>query len=210
MNQVFENSSSDRSFSEVRLLLREHSHRINNELASAIGIISTAAARSPNEQARAALAVVKNQLESYAQVHHALQMPEHSTTIDAGAYLRRLCRAITRSKLDANGIKCQLVEQSCHLDSERCWRLGLIVYELIMNAARHAFHCGGGTIRVELLRLGAFVECRVLDDGISEPSAAPGHGLKIIEALAKSLGGTFDQQFGSQGATSVLIIPARC
>ena len=33
---------------EARLLLREFSHRINNEFASAIGVISIAAARSAN------------------------------------------------------------------------------------------------------------------------------------------------------------------
>jgi len=37
MMQLIEIPSSKRSSSEARLLLREYSHRINNEFASAIG-----------------------------------------------------------------------------------------------------------------------------------------------------------------------------
>ena len=84
-------------------------------------------------------------------MHHALQMPEHSSRIDAALYLRQLCRAICGSKLDAKGIKLLLVERPFQMDSERCWRLGLIVSELITNSTRHAFRDNGGLIRVELL-----------------------------------------------------------
>src|ERR1700681_322520 len=205
MTQTIEPSLSDRLISDAQLLLREYSHRINNEFASAIGVISIAAARSPNDQAKAALSAVRDQLQNYAEVHHALQMPEHSTSIDAGAYLRRLCQAISRSKLDVRSIELLLVERSFQMESERCWRLGLIVSELITNAVRHAFHNGGGAIRVELLPSASFVECRVSDNGPGAANVNHGHGLKIICALAESLGGRIDQQFGPRGATSVLI-----
>ena len=192
---------------EARLLLREFSHRINNEFASAIGALSIAA-RSANDEAKAALAAVQDQLQMYARVHHALQMPEHTSRIDAAAYLRQLCWAISRSKLERKGIELRFVERTFRMNSERCWRLGLIVSELITNAERHAFRNGGGSIRVELLPSLSFVECRVTDNGTAEANARPGHGLKIVEALAKSLGGTIDQRFGPQGATAVLIFPA--
>jgi two-component sensor histidine kinase len=88
MMQLIEIPSSKRSSSEARLLLREHSHRINNEFASAIGAISVAAAHSANNEAKAVLTAVQDQLQNYAQVHHALQLPEHSGCIDAAAYER--------------------------------------------------------------------------------------------------------------------------
>jgi two-component sensor histidine kinase len=207
MTQTIEHSISGRSLSDAQLLLREYSHRINNEFASAIGVISIAAARSPNDQAKAALSAVRDQLQNFAQVHHALQMPAHSTSIDAGAYLRRICQAISRSKLDARGIELLLMERPFQMDSERCWRLGLIVSELITNAVRHAFHSGGGAISIELLPSASFVECRVADNGSGVANVNHGHGLKIIGALAESLGGSIDQQFGPRGATSVLIFP---
>src|SRR5712672_3152487 len=105
MIQLLETTSSEPSSFEARLLLREFSHRINNELASAIGMISIAAARSANDEAKVALAAVQDQLQNYVLVHHALQMPEHTSCIDASAYLRQLCLAISRSKLERRGIE---------------------------------------------------------------------------------------------------------
>ena len=192
---------------EARLLLREFSHRINNEFASAIGVISIAA-RSANGEAKVTLAAVHDQLQNYALVHHALRMPEHAGWVDAAVYLRQLCRAISRSKLESKGIELRFVERTFQMNAERCWRLGLIVSELITNAERHAFRNGGGLIRVELLPSLSLVECRVTDNGTGEANTRPGDGLKIIEALAKSLGGTIDQRFGPYGATAVLILPA--
>jgi two-component sensor histidine kinase len=208
MMQMTESSSTERHSWEARLLLREFSHRINNEFASAIGMISVVAGYLSNGEAKAALAAVEDQLHNYARVHHVLQMPEHSSRIDAAAYLRQLCRAICCSKLNAKGIKLLLVERTFQMDSERCWRLGLIVSELITNSARHAFRDNGGLIRVELLPSTSFIECRVTDNGASKPTIRPGNGTEIVESLAKSLGGTIDQHFGSEGATSVLIFPA--
>lgn len=207
--QMTQSSSTERHSSEARLLLNEFSHRINNEFASAIGMISVAVGRLDNKEAKATLAAVEHQLHNYAQLHHALQMPEDGRSIDAAAYLRQLCQAISRSKLNARGIKLLLVERPFQMDSERCWRLGLIVSELITNSMRHAFHGNGGSIRVEMLPSTAMIECRVTDNGTSRPTIWPGTGMKIIASLAKSLGGTIDQHFGPQGSTSVLIVPRR-
>jgi two-component sensor histidine kinase len=208
MMQATEGSSTGQHSSEAGLLLREFSHRINNEFASAIGMISVAAAHAGSGEAKAALAAVQHRLHNYALVQHALQMPEHSSRIDAALYLRQLCRAICGSKLNVKGIKLLLVERPFQMDAERCWRLGLIVSELITNSARHAFGDNGGLIRVELLPSRSIIECRVTDNGTSEPILCPGNGTKIISSLVQSLGGTIDQHFGPQGATSVLIFPA--
>jgi two-component sensor histidine kinase len=208
MMQMTASPSAEQYSSTTGLLLREFSHRINNEFASAIGMISHAAEHLGNGEAKATLAAVQDRLHNYARVHHALQIPEHSNRIDAATYLRQLCRAICSAKLEAKGIKLLLVERTFQMDSERCWRLGLIVSELITNSARHAFGDNGGLIRVELLPSASIIECRVTDNGTSKLRIRPGNGTKIIASLAKSLGGAIDQRFGPQGATAVLIFPA--
>jgi two-component sensor histidine kinase len=197
----------ERSFSDECLLLRELTHRIKNEYASAISIISLAAAHSANEEVKTALAAVEDRLQNYAQVHRALQMPEYGARIDATAYVRQLCRAISRSKLDCRGIELVLVEHQVWMSSERCWRLGMIVSELITNAAQHAFRGRGGVIRVELLPQRSIVECRITDNGMTAAAVRPGSGLAIVEALTKGLDGQMEQQFGPQGATSILRVP---
>jgi two-component sensor histidine kinase len=207
MSQLIEVASSKRFPSEERLLLREFAHRISNEFASAISVISLAAARSANDEVKIALAAAQDRLQNYAQVHQALRIPEHGSLIDASSYLRQLCRAISRSRLDVKSIELVLVDRPLRMNSDRCWRLGMIVSELITNAARHAFGESGGVIRVDLRPSQSFVECRVTDNGTAAANIRPGHGLGIVEALAEGLDGKIDQHFGPQGATTVVIFP---
>jgi two-component sensor histidine kinase len=86
--------SYQQSHSLERTLLCELNHRINNEFASAIGAVSVAATLSANDEVKAALLAVTELLHRYADVHHALQMPESDTDIDAAAYLRQLCSSL--------------------------------------------------------------------------------------------------------------------
>jgi two-component sensor histidine kinase len=189
------------------LLVREITHRVNNEFASAIQVVSLTAARSSNRDVKVALAAVIEQLHNYARVHHALQMPANNETIDASAYLRDLCQSISRSKLESRNIELVLVEDSFQMSAERCWMMGMIVVELITNAVRHAFRQQGGTVRIECLAFGGCIECRVSDDGSAMADIAPGNGLRIIEALAQPLGASLDFRSGEGGTEFILALP---
>src|SRR6202045_1863833 len=170
-----------------RILLHELIHRINNEFSSLIGAVSRTAARSVNHEVKVALAHIVELLSHYAELHRALQMPEHDTHIDAASYLENLCLSISRSKLADMKIDLALTASPLRLPSERCWRLGMIVYELVTNAARHAFGTGKGQIRLELSRAGKLVECRVVDNGSAPKNVLGGAGLKIVDELVKGL-----------------------
>jgi len=190
-----------------RLLLREISHRVNNELASAISLVSVTARRCNSNETRAVLATVQDRLESFAQVQHSLQMPEYTTTIDLAAYIHQLCRGISHSKLSDRGIELSLSIYPLRMSSERCWFLGMIVFELITNAARHAFQDQGGSIHLEIWPAGASIECCITDNGTSDANPSPGRGLSIVTALASALCGTIDMQFGSKGTRTVVHFP---
>ncbi len=192
---------------ETRLLLREFTHRVNNDFTSAISVVSLAAARSRSEEVKAALSAVQDRLQSYAKVHRALQIPEHTTQIDAAPYLRQLCRAISRSKLESRGIRLVVAVQPLRMNSEACWRLGMIVSELVTNAARHAFGEGRGEIRVELRASRAFVECCIADDGVVAEPIRPARGLKIVEALVEGLDGRLELRPSPRGTTWAVILP---
>ena len=191
-----------------RMLLDELNHRINNEFSAAIRVVSLAARRSNNGEVKAALSEVVELLHKYVDVHRALQMPECDTLVDAATYLRQLCRSITRSLLEDRKISLVLAAQPLRLPADHCWRLGMIVFELINNAARHAFSDGDGEIRAELLWVDPFVECRIMDNGSASGEARSGQGLKIIDALSKDLCGQFEQTFGPHGSRATLVFPA--
>jgi two-component sensor histidine kinase len=185
--------------SEQPILLHELNHRISNEFACIIGFVSHAATRSGNEEVKAALTRISELLHKHVEVHRALERPKHDTFVDAAAYLERLCSSISRSRLDHMKISIVAALSPLRLQSDHCWRLGMIVYELITNAARHAtFSNGSGEIRLELFRAGSFVECRVLDNGSAPATVQPGRGLKIVRELAKSLAGAVEHQFGAR------------
>lgn len=190
-----------------RVLLHELVHRINNEYSSLVSAVSRTAARAGNQDVKVALAHIVEVLYRYAELHRALQMPENDRHIDAAAYLENLCQSISRSKLDDMKIDLLVTPSPLQLQSDRCWRLGMIVYELITNAARHAFANGSGQVRVKLWRARKFVECSVTDDGSAPADVQPGRGLTIVHVLVKDLDGRICQKFGRTGSRSILTFP---
>jgi two-component sensor histidine kinase len=193
--------------SEEPLLLGELNHRISNEYASLISLVFHAARASADDEVKRALNGVAQVLHSYAEVHHALRPPEHERLVDAEGYLSKLCGAVSRSKLDHMHIDLVLAAPPLLLEADRCWRLGMIVSELITNAARHAFAGGPGRIRVELSHAGEIVKCTVRDDGSAPAQVRPGRGLQIVEELTKGLNGRFERKFGPAGTAAIVSFP---
>jgi two-component sensor histidine kinase len=190
-----------------RLLVSEITHRVNNEFASVIQVVSLIAARSLNPDVKAALAGVMDKLHNYAGVHHALQVPANNDIVDGSVYLRQLCSSISRSKLETRGIELILIEQPFRMSAERCWVMGMIIVELITNAVRHAFDAQQGTIRVECLMSGGYVECRVSDSGSATTDIRRRNGLRIVDALAEMYDATFDLHPSGAGIEAVLLLP---
>ena len=192
-----------------RLLLRELAHRIDNELAAAIDLVSAAASLCESSEARVALAAVSDRLQCYAQLHHSLQMPEYTTTIDLAAYLNQLCRAISRSELVDREIELLLSAPPLRMSSEPCWHLGMIVFELITSAAQHAFPDGTGSIHLRVRLNAVSIECRITDTGIPDEDPSRRNGLAIVEALVRGLYGTVDTQSGPNETATVVHLPYR-
>jgi two-component sensor histidine kinase len=195
------------SLPDLQLLMREMTHRISNEFTSAISLVAVTASRCGNEEVKDALAGVREHLEQYARVHHALRMPEPGVPIDASSHLRELCRSVSHSKLSAWNIELVFIDHPMLLASERCWLLALVLYELVTNSARHAFGRSGGQIRVELMERAGIARCIVSDDGAATGGGRRRGGLEIINSLVESLQGTIEQQFGPSGSVSVVTFP---
>jgi two-component sensor histidine kinase len=190
-----------------RLVLRELSHEIDDELASAIDLVSVAASRCNSVETRSILVSLQDRLQGHAQVHRSLQMPEYTTTIDLATYLQHLCQAISRSRLEGEGIALSLLLHPVRMSSERCRLLGLIVFELITNAARHSFGGGVSSIRLAVWPTATSVECYITDSGTSNESADRESGRSLVDVLAASLHGTVDIHFGSNETRIAVSIP---
>ena len=198
-------SSPMPSVSEMGTLLRELNPRINNQLAAAINLISIEAVRAEGPEAKAMLSRVVELLHGYTEVHRALRMPEPETLIDSGVYVRRLCSALTGALLDRLNIQLTFRGESLPLQPERCWRLGLVVNELVTNVIKHArFEGRAGEITIKLAQREGVVNCVVTDNGSAFPCGRQGQGLRIIRDLAKGLGGRIEHGLGADFRSVVL------
>ncbi len=190
------------------LLLRELHHRVANGVASAIDLVAAAAIRVEGAEAKRALSDVVEQLHGHAEVHRALVIPTGDALIHAATYLRKLGCGLRRALLDGMSIQLAFATQSLVLQSERCWRLGLIVHELVTHAARHAcFDARAGQIKIKLTRIGALANCVILDNGSRSARDASDREFRIARDLAKAIGGRIEQGFGTEFTSVVLSFP---
>jgi two-component sensor histidine kinase len=182
---------------EGRTVLDELNHRIKNELASVINLVIFEAVWIDNVEAKEELGNIVDLLHQHVELHNLLTMPDNDAVVDAGEQLRKLGLAMSRCKLERMNIRLRLSTDTLPLEAERCWRLALTIYELVTNAVRHAcFDSREGEIKIELMRAGSWVNCRVSDNGSGLGRIRVGRGLRIVGELASSLGGRLDRTSG--------------
>lgn len=190
------------------LLLRELNHRVNNELASTICAISAKAVRSDDVAVKAALLDVVELLHGCADVHKALRMPHPGHLTDAARYLQHLCFSVTKYRLDRRSIRLLCSADDLRLEGERCWKLGLIVSELLTNVARHArFDDRRPEAKVKLRLTGNVARCSVSDNGSASDLVVRGRGLAIVGELSSNLGGCIHACCAAEGSSFLLTFP---
>lgn len=190
------------------LLLRELNHRINNDLTCIVLMILSKARQSDSLTVQAALLDVIDVLLRWAEVHNALRMPDQGRLTDAAKYLRELSLSIAKYRLACLGIRVVFSAEDLRLEGERCWRLGLIVSELLTNVARHAhFDVIDPELRVELRLAGGVVKCKVSDNGLAPEPIRRGRGLTIVAELVSSLSGRLHASSGAEVCSVLLTFP---
>jgi two-component sensor histidine kinase len=122
--------------------------------------------------------------------------------------LQQLCFSITKYRLDRLAIRVLFSSDDLRLEGERCWKLGMIVSELLTNVARHArFDARDPELRVEVMLAGNVVKCRVSDNGSASEPIRRGRGLAIVGELAGSLGGRVHTSCAADGCFFLLTFP---
>lgn len=185
-------------------LVEEITHRVLNEYAEAISALALAARAAPDARTEVTLRAAASRLRAQAEAHRALQSPAGAGLMDLGDYLARLCATLSEAQLAANGVRLTVSADEVWLDADRCWRVGLIVAELIRNAARHGLSGGPGNIRVETTETLGQISCQVRDEGSGAPLASGGRGRRLVQALAGDLGGSVDWNFTPSGCRARL------
>lgn len=206
---ISQNSAgAEDGLSPALLMIEELSHRALNDYTCTISMLHLAADKTGDSSVRTALIDVAQSMHERAQTFRALQAPAQGQgPLDLADYLETVCKVLSTSRLASAGIRLTLLRENVRLPADQCWRLGLAVTELIMNAARHGLRWGTGEICVGMSVGDIEVCCTVTDNGRATAFSGVGRGRRIISALVAGIGGRADWSFGPSGVCAALQIP---
>jgi two-component sensor histidine kinase len=192
---------------DLQLFAWEAGHRVLNTLAALRRLLQNDFSGFLDPSARAAVTAFSERIQASESVHRMLGEEPGEPAVDAAAHLARLCYDLCAALLAPRGVRCEMRVESAILPHDVCRSLGLIVAELVTNAARHAFvGRTGGRVWVTLARAEPGWICQVADDGagLAAPGRRGGVGLKLARALAAALGAGLDIHSDAGGVTATV------
>lgn len=178
----------------LEMLMREVHHRVANSLQMVQSFVALQANQTEEPVAREALAATQNRIKAVGKIHQNLYTRDDLTTIDLDEYLGSLVDEL-RSNLPETSGTITLTYQAEHVEvsPDDAVSVGVVVNELVSNAAKYAFPSGkSGTITVELETCPGGYALIIGDNGAGMGAeAAPqgtGLGMRIVSAITRSLG----------------------
>lgn len=191
-----------------RLASREANHRFLNTLTALHGLLRTDFGDFADPAVRQAVSIFSSRIQAFACVHRTLSDESGEDLVDAPTHLARLCAELCAAHLAPRGLHCDFAADPGTLPRDVCQKLGLIIVELVTNAAKHAF--GGrrnGRISVVLRRAARGWICVVADNGYGLRSGGEGDGMTLVRGLAHALDGELRVHSDLGGVTVTLSLP---
>lgn len=194
-------------------LLKEMRHRIANSLQLIASIILLKADSVKSEESRRHLEDAHDRILSIATVQRNLDPTTEDSEVPVVAYLKTLCESIAKTMIGGRKpIVLKMLGNSGTVTSDEAIALGLITTELVINALKHAFPKGEGTVTVTYESNPASWKLSIDDDGIGLPTTGivnrEGLGTSIVESLASQLNADIQRKSSPRG-TVVSIIGLR-
>ncbi|MFK4004394.1 sensor histidine kinase [Qipengyuania sp. NPDC077563] len=196
----------------LEMLVREVHHRVSNSLQMVQSFVAMQAHQTEEAAAKDALAATQNRIKAIGKVHQNLYTRGDLTTIDLDEYLETLVDEF-RANMSEGDTTVDLVFTSQHVEvsPDDAVNVGVVVNELVSNAAKYAFtHSKEGTVSVDLSKLEEGYCITVSDDGagITEGQSPEGTGLgmRIVAAITKSLGTQLERMESNRGTTHRFVV----
>ena len=193
------------------VLLRELNHRVKNNMAGIVALLSLDAPDMPT-QTRHWLDRVTERIRVMASAHELFAAGEATTNI-AGLVEKVLP---TLSVVRPPSVKVQTqINANPTLDPEQAVSLAMVLHELCYNAIAHGMPQGGVlTIRVKMVanqRIAIDIVDTGRTGGSVEDSRGTGFGLRLVnELVARELQGSFSlQPNNGNGVTANIEFPVK-
>lgn len=180
---------------DARMLTKEVSHRVKNNLQVVVALIANEIKRTPEPWVQGYEAM-QDRIVAIAHLYDLISQSSRGHTVALDAYLTEIARTLSASLLgDASGIRIAVEAEALEIDSERAVPFGLLVNELGTNAVKHAFPSGAGLVTLAVRSMGTEIELTVTDDGIGMAArgqaSKPGkHGSDYVAVFVRQLRGS--------------------
>ena len=196
----------------LEMLVREVHHRVSNSLQMVQSFVAMQANQTDSEAAKDALAATQNRIKAIGKVHQNLYTRGDLTTIDLDEYLGTLVEEFRQNMSETDDrVELTYTSQPIEVSPDDAVNVGVVVNELVSNAAKYAFGEGEkGRVDVVLAAEDHGFSVTVSDNGSGmEKSAAPegtGLGMRIIRAITRSLGTELEQLECTKGTSHRLMV----
>jgi two-component sensor histidine kinase len=202
------------SLREKETLLREIHHRVKNNLQIVYSLVNLQSTHVQDPRTLAGLQDCRERVRTMALIHEKLYGSRDLDRIDFADYVQDLARDLLRTYGAAGRVRLSVEAERIPFDIQEAVPCGLIVYELVSNALKHAFPQGReGEIRVSLRRaVDGPVALSVSDNGVGLPpdldvANTRSLGLHLVHNLARQAGG--EVRVTRDGGTSFQLILGR-
>ena len=189
-------ASLSSALDEKGALLRELQHRVKNSLTMIGSLVNLEAERASGEETRNVLGELRGRINTLSNLYAMLFSGGSAREVRLDRYLGEIAHSLLDAfSLSSGRIELRASLEEITIDSRKASSFGLILYELVTNALKHAFPDGrAGTVEVILTREGGAIALEVRDDGAGMPPGfdmekAGGLGLLLVNMLAGQLGG---------------------
>lgn len=179
---------------ENELLLGEIHHRVKNNLQVISSLLSLQERSIDDVATKSAIAEGKERVKSMGLIHKMLYQNDNYSGVEMDNYGRELIKGL----IDSFGIKATDIDVNLNfsrlkLDVDTAIPVGLIINELVINTLKYAFEkTNSPTINVSLIKQAENLILEVSDNGtgkVSDLENSKSFGMKLINSLAKQLGG---------------------
>lgn len=197
-----------RNEEQMRLVLRELTHRTKNLLAVVIAIARQTSTQSSSVETFVPALI--GRLRALAAAQDLIVADDW-----AGVYISDLLRVLIGQYVPPQSARVSVSGPPVMLSPEASQNLGLAIHELASNAMQYgAFSNDSGTLKVEWDRIesahGEQLDFRWTEEGgpnVSEPTRS-GFGMMVIERnLSRALGAEVTMRFDRTGLQAHIVLP---
>ncbi len=183
------------------VLLGEVNHRVQNSLQLVSSFLSLQMRGITDERVLTQLEEARRRLMAVALVHRRLYRSDQVQSVEMGRYLEELRGELVESLGSDWERHIRVRADTISVPTDQAVSLGLILTELVVNAAKYAYGGAPGPIDIELKEgAGRTLALVVADQGIGEAtSTGTGFGVKMIRALSAQWHGGIEHQDDQPG-----------